>query len=208
MSPQLRRRQRSRRAARAVAPVLGFLLAGGFIWQATSAAFSTTTSASTNAWTTGEVELANNGGGASYQTSTSGLFGETALAPGASGAKCVTVESTGSVPGQLRFYAASATTNQASDQLQLTVQSAPIASSANVASDCTGWPTSGTATAYSGALSSLPASFGTATAGPNVAAGNQRIAYRVAWTLNSTANDNAMQGQTASADFVWEIQSS
>jgi hypothetical protein len=92
----------------------------------------------------------------------------------------------------------------------VTIDAAPVAVATNVASNCTGFPTTGTITnlGTNVALSAYPATYGAATP-INVAAGTQRVAYRITWTLNTTgtnAGDNLLQGSTAQADLNWEIQ--
>jgi len=57
-------------------------------------------------------------------------------------------------------------------------------------------------------LSSLPTDYATAS-GVAVAAGTQRVAYRITYTLPTTGTqngDNALQSSTAQADLTWEIQ--
>jgi hypothetical protein len=39
-----------------------------------------------------------------------------------------------------------------------------------------------------------------------VAAGTQRVAYRLTWSFPSTASDNSYQAASTKADLSWEIQ--
>ena len=61
---------RRRRVVRATAPAAGLLAAGLLVWQGSYAAFSATTTDVNNAWSTGNMVLANNGGTATYAAST------------------------------------------------------------------------------------------------------------------------------------------
>jgi hypothetical protein len=209
-----------RRTVRAVAPVAGLLAAGLLVWQGSYAAFSATTNNTADAWSTGNLALTNNGGTTTYLGTTTALFaGTTAGQPennikiGATGTKCITVESTGSLAGNLKLYAGAITgANSAvlAPRIGLTVDAAVLASAAtNVASNCTGFPATGTTNLGTNTpLSTYPATFAAATA-LAVPAATQRVAYRITWVLNTTgtnAGDNALQGSTAQADLNWEIQ--
>lgn len=214
-----------RRTIRAVAPVAGLLAAGLLVWQGSYAAFSATTGNTGNAWTTGALSLVNNGGGTTYQGSTGGIFSETGMKIGDTGARCITV-STGSTlntAGELRLYrSASFGTNSVSGetatqaatlagQIGLTVTAVNLGSATgNIASSCSGFPTTGTTAAYTGTLSGLGVDWASsAGTGIPVPVGTQRIAYKFAWTLNSTGTntgDNALQGLATTADLNWELQ--
>ena len=206
-----------RRAVRAIAPVAGLLAAGLLVWQGSYAAFSASTNNTSDAWTTGNLLLQNNGGTGTFAGSTAALFaGNTSGQPennvkiGATGTKCITVQSTGSLAGSLRFYRGTITgTNSATlaPNISVTVDAATVASA--VQANCTGFPATGLTSIANGvALSALPSTFGGATP-LAVSGGTQNVAYRITWTLNSTgtnAGDNALQGSGAQADLNWEIQ--
>ena len=208
-----------RRTVRAVAPVAGLLAAGLLVWQGSYAAFSATTNNTADAWNTGSLLLTNNGGLAAYSGTTAALFAGTTVGQpennlkiGATGTKCITVQSTGTLAGNLKLYRGAITgTNTAAitPQLGLTIDAAPVAAATNVAANCTGFPVTGTTNlGTNAALSTYPATFAAATP-LALAAGTQRVAYRITWTLNTTgtnAGDNALQGSTAQADLTWEIQ--
>lgn len=209
-------RPNRRRAVRAVAPVAGLLAAGLLVWQGSYAAFSASTDNTGDAWTTGTLALTNNGGGAAYSGVTTGIFGtgasqpETNMKPGATGFKCITVQSTGNLAGNLKLFRGTISgTNGAAlaPQLALTVTAASVTAATNVPSDCTGFP-GGATSIYSGTLTGMPTTYGVQT-GMAVGTGTQRVAYRIAWTFNSTGSnpgDNALQGSSAIADLTWEIQ--
>ncbi len=209
-----------RRAVRAVAPVAGLLAAGLLVWQGSYAAFSATTNNTNDAWSTGTLALQNNGGTGTFAGTTSALFAgatpgqpENNLKIGATGVKCITVESTGSLAGSLKLYRGtiSGTGNALlAPQIGLTVDAAPLAlATTNVASNCTNFPVSGIVPLGSNVALSAYASTFAGAAGVPVGAGTNRVAYRISWTLNATASnalDNLLQGSTAIADLNWEIQ--
>lgn len=206
-----------RRAVRAIAPVAGLLAAGLLVWQGSYAAFSATTNNTSDAWTTGSLTLQNNGGTGTFAGTTTALFaGNTVGQPennikiGATGTKCITVQSTGSLAGSLRLYRGTVTgTNSAAlaPQISLTIDAAPVA--AGVTSNCTGFPATGLTSIASGtALSAFASTYAGATP-VAVGSGTQFVAYRISWTLNSTGSnsgDNALQNSGAQADLNWEIQ--
>jgi hypothetical protein len=216
-----------RRAVRAIAPVAGLLAAGLLVWQGSYAAFSATSSNTANAWTTGTLNLTNNGGTASpgtYGGSTTGVFAQTGIKIGDTGAKCITVNSNAAVnpadTNTLSLYRGALTTGTVGSetnaqrdalaaQVALTVTAINLNStSGNVDAACTGFPSSGTSSVYSGTLSAMPTAFGAGTS-VTVPSGAQRIAYKFAWTLTTTglpASDNALQGLSVGADLMWELQ--
>jgi hypothetical protein len=209
-----------RRAIRAVAPVAGLLAAGLLVWQGSYAAFSATTNNTSDAWDTGSLALTNNGGTGTYAGSTTALFNglvagqpENNIKIGSTGTKCITVESTGSIAGALKMYRGTVSgTNSAAlaPQISLTVDAAPVAVATNVAANCTGFPVAGLTSVAAGvALSALPTTYAGAVPSVAVAAGTQRVAYRISWTVTTTgsnAGDNALQNSSAVADLTWEIQ--
>lgn len=212
-----------RRAVRAVAPVAGLLAAGLLVWQGSYAAFSASTNNTSDAWATGNLNLTNNGGttgAGTYAGTTAALFkGTTAGQPennlkiGSTGTKCITVESTGSLPGALKLYRGTISgTNSAllAPQVSLTVDAFTLGAGVNVGNDCVGFPAGAPTSIANGvALSALPTSYALASASMPVAGGTQRVAYRIAWTITSTGSnttDNNLQNSSAIADLTWEIQ--
>jgi hypothetical protein len=208
-----------RRGIRVVAPVAGLLAAGLLVWQGSYAAFSATTNNTADAWSTGNLVLTNNGGTATFAGTTTALFAGTTLGQpennikiGATGTKCITVQSGGSLAGNVKLYRGAVTgANSAAlaPQISLTIDAAPVAAATNVLANCTGFPATGITNLGTNAqLSTYPSTFAAATP-VAVAAGTQRVAYRITWTLATTgsnAGDNALQGSTAQADLTWEIQ--
>jgi hypothetical protein len=202
--------RRRRRAVRTIAPLAGLLAVGVLAWQSSYAAFSATTDNGTESWTTGQMTLTNNGGTAVYAGSTTAVFNDTNLKPGSTSTKCITVKSTTSFAGSLRFYRSALVDSAPSlgAQIQLTIDAAPVA--ADVLANCAGFPAAGLTSITAGtALTALPTTYAGAVPSVAVAAGTQLVAYRIAYTFATTgtnAGDNALQGKTVTAAFTWELQ--
>ena len=198
--------RRRRRALRAATPLAALLVAALLIWQGSNAAFSATTDNTNDTWATGNMVLTNNGGGTTYAGTTAALFTEGNLKPGDTGVKCITVHSGGSLAGNLRLYRGAITgTNSAAlaAVTDVTIDAVAVPAATNVQANCTGY-TGGTSGAiFTGTLSSMPATYAAA-AGTAVAAGPQRVVYRIGWTINSSAG-NSVQSSSAIANLNWEI---
>jgi hypothetical protein len=176
------------------------------VWQGSNAAFSATTDNTGDAWATGNLVLTNNGGGTVYAGTTSALFTETNLKPGNTGFKCITVQSGGSLAGNLRLFRGAITgTNSAalSAVLDVTLDAVAVSASTNVQANCTGYTGGSSGALYSGTLDAMPTTYAGAS-GIAVAGGTQRVAYRIGWTLNSGAG-NSVQSSSAAANLMWEI---
>jgi hypothetical protein len=197
-----------RRALRAATPLAALLVAALLVWQGSSAAFSATTDNTANAWATGSLTLTNNGGGTTYAGSTTGVFAETNLKPGDAGAKCITVESTGSLPGDMRFYRGVVTgTNSAAlaAEIGVTVDALAIGSATNVQADCAGYTGGTSGAVYNGSLDAMATTYtGAAATSVALSGGTERVVYRIGWTIDAAA-DNSVQSSSAQADLVWEV---
>jgi hypothetical protein len=206
--------QRRRRVLRAVAPVAGLLAVGLLVWQGSYAAFSATTNNNADSWATGALTLTNDAGTGTYSANTLALFTETAIKPGSTNNRCLTVQAGGTVGGTLKFYRGAITgTNSAAlaPQLTLTITAMPIAAaSPGVAADCTGFVTAGaTSVAPGTALSAIPSTYATGLGAIVVPVGTRFVAYKISYTFTSTGTnpgDNALQSSDAKADLSWEIQ--
>ena len=202
--------ERRRRVVRATAPAFGLLAAGLLVWQGSYAAFSATTVDTNNAWSTGQLNLTNNGGTAAYAASTSATFGGNNLKPGATGTTCLTVKSIGTTAGTLAMYESSLADSSPSlgAQIQLTITQAVTPS--DVLANCAGFPVAGVTTvATNQPLSTFPTTFATAAGTTPIATGTVLEAYKVVWTFattGTTAGDSALMGKTATAGFTWEVQ--
>jgi hypothetical protein len=203
--------ERKRHFIRIIAPAVGLLTAGLLVWQGSYAAFSATTTDNSNAWSTGNLVLTNNGGTGTYAGATTATFGGTNLKPTSNGTTCLTVKSTGNSAGSLAMYrnALADSTPSLGAQIQLTVTAATVTS--DVLANCTGFPTSGTTTIATGVpLTTFPTTFAGATTQVAVAATNPiLVAYKIVWTFVTTGTnpgDTALMGKTVTAGFTWELQ--
>jgi hypothetical protein len=203
--------------------VAGLLAAGLLVWQGSTAAFSATTANTGNAWATGNMVLTNNGGvGTTYSGTTTALISASNLvaSPGvpSTGTKCITVDSSGSLPGALKLYRSSLSdTTQVgqpastlSGKVNLVITSAVLTAGQTVDASCVAssgivaFP-AGSAV-YTGTLAGMPGNYAAAGA-PVTIAGTaaERVAYRIVWTIDTTVN-NTYQSASTSANLTWEIQ--
>ncbi|GAB3654082.1 hypothetical protein GCM10027596_05370 [Nocardioides korecus] len=191
---------RNKRLVAAASVPVAVIASGALVWQSSYSAFSATTVNPTNNWTSGTVRLADN-------DNDTALFNATNLKPGATGAKCIVVSSTGTLASTVKLYGTSySTTNGLADVTNLTVEEGSGATDAN----CTGF-TGGTAI-YTGTLKDFGLnktgfSSGVGTWAPTGTGTPETKSYRVTYTLQSTA-PNTAQGGTAALGFTWEAQNS
>lgn len=190
-----RRRARGGRRAgvlAALAVLSGIAASSGVMWQASSAAFTGTTSNGANSWAAGTVSLTDD-------DSNGLLFSATNLKPGSTGVKCITVTYGGSSAAAVKLYG-SAVTGTLGQYLNMVIEEGDGGTFA----DCTGFASP--STVYSGTLSN----FGTTRTGfasgvgafaPTAA--TQKKTYRFTYTVDP-ATPNAAQGTSANATFVWE----
>ncbi|ROR90914.1 TasA family protein [Nocardioides aurantiacus] len=197
---------RNKRLVAAASVPVAVIASGALVWQSTYAAFSDTTSNPTSNWTTGSVKLADN-------DADTALFNATNLKPGATGARCITVTSTGTLASAVKLYGTGFTsTKSLGDVITLKVEEGAGATNAA----CAGFvaDTAPAATVFNGSLSSFASgktdfASGAGTWAPaGVTAGNSETkSYRVTYTLSSTAN-NTYQSGAASIGLTWEAQNS
>jgi hypothetical protein len=189
---------RKRLVAAAAVPV-AIAASGALVWQSSYSAFSSTTSNPTSNWAAGTVALADD-------DANTAMFAASGLRPGSTGAKCIAVTSTGTLPAGVKLYGTSyATTNNLAGNINLTVEEGSGATSSSCANFTSG------STIYSGTL----AAFGTSKTGYSTGVGtwaptgtgSETKSYRVTYTLSSTTPDTA-QGGTAAMGFTWESQNS
>jgi hypothetical protein len=211
--------QRRRRVLRAIAPVAGLLAVGLLVWQGSYAAFSATTNNNADSWASGNLTLLNDAGTGTYAASTAALFTETAIKPGSTNVKCLTVAAGGTAGGAIKLYRGAITgTNSAALAPNLTidvVQSAVVNAvpAPAVGANCANFIAAGSTaiTPVGGtALSALPSTYatglGTAVVPVNV---SRWVTYKITYTFTSTGTnvgDNALQSSNAVADLNWEIQ--
>ncbi|MCC8907350.1 hypothetical protein [Curtobacterium sp. GD1] len=193
------------RAARLAAwiAIPAALVASGVVVSAASySAFSATTVNPTSNWTAGSVALTDD-------DNNTALFNATGLKPGSTGANCITVTSTGTLPSTVKLYGTNAaTTNALASNINLTVEQG----TGGGFGSCTGFTAASTnGTLYSGTV----AGFGTASTNfatgvgswAPTGSGSESRVYRFTYTVSSTA-PNTVQGGTAALGFTWEAQNS
>ncbi len=212
---------RKRRFARASAVPIGLLASGALVFAGSQAAFTATTDNKTNTWQAGKVMLKNDGakGTAVFDvSSTPAAFpasgtANMAIKPGQSGTKCIVVENSSNLDGEVRFYvptkggvAQSPGTAALSSELLVKVEFAT-----GTYASCASYPAS-PQVVFGGAtgaiLAGAPATWAAAATGvwsPTGDTTNDYGTYRITWSLPSAATD-AVQNGTATADFQWEIR--
>jgi len=157
-----------------------------------------------NTFSTGTVIIGDNSSGST-------LFTLSAADPGSSASGCIKVTSTGSIGSTVRLYGTS--TGGLGAYINLTITrgtdgSPSYASCANFSADATNYLGSGNGVIYSGTLAAFPSTYTTGvidptTASPRTWTTNEAHSYQITATL---ANNNAAQGQTATAAFTWEAR--
>lgn len=210
--------RRRRTILRASAPFIGLLIAGMLVWQGSNAAFTASTSAAGNAWNAGTVSLQNNSVDGTFRSAGQATFSVNNIKPGSTGTACVTVRSTGSVPSTGRFYVQNVTGTIApalAPQIQLSVEVGALpngtGAGTSIPASCAGAPAF-SAVLTNVALTAMPGSYAAAGNSWTLAGGTavtENRVYRITWTFATTgtnAGDNLLQGRSAGADFVWEVQ--
>lgn len=185
----------ARRAAWITLP-LAVLLSGGVVATTSYAAFSATTDNGDNAWASGSVRL-------SDDDSDAALFDASDIVPGEAGENCIVVTADTTVDSTVKLYAADVSGGDSAlaKALTMTVEQG----TGGHAGDCTGF--SKTTDVTSGPLSDLLAvgDFGGGLGAWTTGTAPTSTTYRFAWSLPDTAA-NDTQGQTVSADLVFEAQ--
>lgn len=173
---------------------MALLVTGLLVWHGTSAAFSTSTQNSGNAYGTGTVSITDDDGGTAPFTASN-------LQRGATGTRCVQVTYGGSLTGAVRLYL-SASSGTLRSSLTVTVEEGTGGSFAG----CGGFtPTS---TLYSGTLQAFATAASSWSSGVSAwtpTGPGQSRTYRVTYTLSPSAPPSA-QNSTAAATLTWEAR--
>jgi hypothetical protein len=143
--------------------------------------------------------------------STTGVFNDSNLKPGATNTKCLTVSSTGTVAGTMKMYRSALADSAPSlaQYIQLTIDEAPTA--ADVSANCAAFPGAGVVNVVTNQpLSSwLATSYATGAGSVAVPGVASKYAYRITYTWvgsGTNATDNLVQGKSITAGFTWEMQ--
>lgn len=188
---------------RAATVPLALLGSGALVLQASSAAFSGSTTNPGNTWEVGQVTLSDDDGGSSPTTGTA-MFTATKLKPGSAGERCIAVTSQSTTSATLKMYVTNVvTTKSVSSHLDVTVDEGTGGSFGS----CAGFVPAGKI--FQGTLAGFAANGDYATAvGAYALSGTppESRTYRITYTLSATAPDTIAAG-TAGATFVWEARS-
>lgn len=187
----------------------GMLVASLVVVQASSAAFTGTTTKTDNTWEAGTVSLTND------SPSVSTLFTETALKPGSTGTKCLHVTYTGSLASNVRLHAAivTGTGNSTGLESDMTVTISRLLGDHATSGACDPSYASGTPTSVFAGNFNTFATTHTSFAAVGTAGGDtwtgattgEAYTYRIIWELPSNA-PNTAQGKRAKVNFTWEAQ--
>jgi len=203
----------------AAAVPVGLLLAGVFVWQSTSAAFTATTDNPGNSWRAGTVVLTDSAGGTALFDSTA----DGALHPGSTRSRCIRVDYTGDLTADIRLSVTTPVSGAVTldPYLVLSVERGQDVTAATaVAPDCsTGFRSASsptflfnTASAGSGSADHAKTLAALKTAAPDYAsglpvggpvAGGTSMTFRIAY---SVLDDNAAQDTRSTASFTWEAR--
>ncbi|SDQ29230.1 hypothetical protein SAMN02800687_1256 [Curtobacterium sp. UNCCL20] len=193
---------RAARLAAWIAIPAALVASGVVVSTASYSAFSATTVNPTSNWTAGSVALTDD-------DNNTALFTATGLKPGSTGANCITVTSTGSLPSTVKLYGTNAaTTNALASNINLTVEQG----TGGGFGSCTGFtPAATSGNLYTGTVAgfgSASTNFATGlgTWAPTGSGSESRV-YRFTYTVSSTA-PNTVQGGTAALGLTWEAQNS
>ena len=189
-----------------VAALLSLAFVSVVVVRSSSAAFSDATDNPGNTFTTGDVVLADDDGGASSMFSVSGMK------PGVAAIRCINVTYSGSLSSQVRMYGAVTAGTGLEDYLDVTIERSTGATGGPAAS-CANWVDAGKTTVWSTAADGdLGVLLGSATdyaSGEDAwavtgGAPDDTASYRITVTLQ---DDNAAQTLGATVTFTWEAQS-
>ncbi|TFD93033.1 hypothetical protein E3T61_05520 [Cryobacterium lactosi] len=184
------------------------LLAGAMVFQASNAAFSSSTRNPGNSWSTGSVALTDDDNGtAGFQVSN--------VTPGQTGAKCIVVTASSSVPGVVKAYVQnlSPSAQGLEKYIDLKIEQGTGGSFA----DCTGFVANSVPVLPAASLATLSTvNNDYATGGsPWTTTGNasgESKTYKGTWTFDASGltqlEIDALQGASTSIDLVWELQNS
>jgi hypothetical protein len=214
-------RSAASRTLLAAAVPVGLVLSAAVVWQSTAAAFSAVTDNTGNQWQAGSVVLTDSDGSAALFDSSR----DSALKPGSTGARCIRVDYTGSLPATVKLYVTTPTSGATTldGYLVLSVERGQdVPSTTTVAPDCTSGftPTTTPTFPWNTKSASDPTSDQTRTmaalktaahdwttgllVGSSVAQ-NTSLTFRVTY---SVADDNSAQNGVSQASFTWEARNS
>jgi len=186
-----------------VIPV-SIMVSGLLVWQASYAAFSSTTTNPTSNWTAGTVALTDD-------DSATALFTAASLKPGSTGTKCIVVTSSGNLASAVKLYGTTySTTGALGTYVNLVIDEGTGGTFATSGpTSCTGFSSpvnqfTGTLAAFASGNTNYASGVG---AFAPTGSGSESKTYRIAYTIDA-ATPNSAQGGTAAMGFTWEAQNS
>jgi len=186
-----------------VIPV-SIMVSGLLVWQASYAAFSSTTTNPTSNWTAGTVALTDD-------DSATALFTAASLKPGSTGTKCIVVTSAGTLASAVKLYGTTySTTGALGSYVNLVIDEGTGGTFASSGpTSCTGFSSpvnqfTGTLAAFASGNTNYASGVG---AFAPTGSGSESKTYRIAYTIDA-ATPNSAQGGTAAMGFTWEAQTS
>lgn len=180
------------RVAAFVAIPAALIASAAFVGNASYSAFSDTTSAAGNTWSSGSVTL--NGDAASA------MFTATNLAPGATGSNCIKVTNASTLPTTTKLYSAVGAQTALNSALTVTVTQGTGGSFGS----CTGFTADASGSqVYTGTLAGLTGARSSFANGltTSLASGSNKT-FKIDYALSATPP----QGAQGSASFTWEAQ--
>jgi hypothetical protein len=184
----------ARRVATLAAVPVALLASTVLVWQSSAAVVRAEARAEPDAWVAGRVVIGHGLDGRA-------LFAQDGLGPAASGETCTVVTYSGDVDARVRLYVTGLGPGDTlAPHLDVTVETGVGGSDGS----CAGF-VADPAPAATGTLAALAgaSTFATGVGEWRASAGDART-YRVAWRVH---DDDAAQGRSAEAGFVWEAQS-
>lgn len=162
------------------------------IMQYSRAAFTATTSNSSNSWATGSVVLSDDDAG-------SAMFSASNMTAGQSVVKCIAVTYSGTLTSGVNAKLYGTSSGALASYLNLTVEQG----TGGGFGSCTGFSGSQIYSGTASGFSSTYTNFGTGLTAFSPSANPETHTYRFTITVQ---NDNNAQNKTATADYTWEAQ--
>jgi hypothetical protein len=189
-------------APQVVAVPIGLFLSGLFVWNASNAAFTASTSNGGNVWRAGTVALTSDDGGLP-------MFNVSNMKPGDTGQRCIAITSASNFATAVKLYSSEAGSpaNDIDPFIDLTIEKGTGGSF----SSCTGFTPTAGAPGFTGTLDGFLNNHTTYSNGIGPwpltgASPPQTITFRFIWTFNINAPNTAQNGTTPNVTFIWEAQ--
>lgn len=194
--------ERAKRVVKVGAVPAAMVVSGLLVWQASYAAFSSTTQNAGDRWSAGSVNLTDD-------DANTAMFAAQGIKPGDQDTACIAVTSDGTLPSEVKLYGVGySEQGELGSYIDLVVEEG----TGGGFGDCAGFtPLASGATIYDGTLDAFgttKTAFGSGVGAwaPDGTAGDTRV-YRFSYQLDPST-PNTAQGGSAVVHFTWEAQSS